>query len=163
MRWKRGFFRIWIALATIWVLSTASFAYVDITSTGRLPGGDQKCWDRLALWPDGKSFGPWDLFDEPDSEENIAINKKNGEWQPESIKARNEWRAAVTQKLWDCEARLPVITRAGLLWADYHSSIEKYSAVGLLPPITLFAIGMAFIWVVKGFSRDEAKHSADVD
>jgi hypothetical protein len=84
LSWKRGFLRVWAVPAIIWVTFFGWREY-SIQRWWAAPSSGE-CWDRLAKWPDGKPFGPWDDFSDfsPGSAETAEADR---------------WRELVRQRL----------------------------------------------------------------
>jgi hypothetical protein len=112
-----------------------------------------ECWDKLAKWPDGQPFTVDDSWaDEYDAESNVEINRKVHAWAADSIPERNKWRAAIRQKLRDCEGGAPVTQRLSLKVSRIWSSLEDSLPILLLPPLALLIAGFIVRWVAKGFT-----------
>jgi hypothetical protein len=149
--WARGFFRAWTVAALLWVLFIGWNQYAGARwSDSVQTNGD--CWDRLAVWPDGRPFNEFDILGyEVDTPANAEINRKNRAWSADSIRARNQWRDETLQKLKACEARWSIIKRAELIIGDHITDLAFAFGVILLPPIILLAFGGIFGWIINGF------------
>jgi hypothetical protein len=162
LNWSRGFFRAWAVFALAWVCLAGWWWYeyankapwLDWTN---IQVGDD-CWVRFAKWPDGQPFANnfFEIFDdEIDVPSNIELNKKNNAWAADSIRERNKWRAAVRQKLNDCEtdaeATLPIVQRFSLKVTRNWPDLKELFFLVLLPPLALFFVGWIFGWIMRGF------------
>lgn len=136
LKWGRGFFRAWAALAMLWILISGWNVYNNWTTHPDAARAEE-CWDRLAKWQDGKPFdNGWNYWDT---------------YKPESSdeKEKNQWRAEIRRKLAECEAPTSVLEKwqAELVSSD---AVDALSRV-LLPPIALLIAGCIFGWIATGF------------
>jgi hypothetical protein len=136
LSWKRGFLRIWTVLAIMWITFFGWREY-SIQWWWAAPSSGE-CWDRLAKWPDGKPFGPWDDF--PDFPPGLA----------ETAEA-DQWRELVRQRLRACEDAKPLVERLSGRVADNFSGLKDSLLLILLPPFGLLLFGYCVGWVAKGF------------
>jgi hypothetical protein len=141
MAWGRGFFRLWVVLAVIWI-AVVSWTRYPLGYWGMDIRHDDGCSERFGHWPDGKAFEhPWDIYPEyPTS--------------PDALD-RNRWREATAQKIQDCHAAslasLPVARRREMMIEDNWADVSFSLALIFLPPIALSALSGVFRWVVAGF------------
>jgi hypothetical protein len=152
INFKRGLFRIWLALSLAWIGLTGWKEYYNKPwNMDWGPGwrvGDE-CWDRLAKWPDGTPYnhddGVWAAFNEYLSP---------GESDP-VIEKRNQWRETVRQKLRECEAAKeaarPIAQRISLTATRVLVSVGDSLRVIFLPPVALLITGWVVGWIVRGF------------
>jgi hypothetical protein len=136
---RRGSFRIWIVLAIIWVTFFGWREYYTHWWWSDLAiHNSRECWERLARWPDGKPFGPWD--DAPDTPPGST----------ETTEA-DRWREVVRQKLTACEDAKPIGERLNGWVADNYTSIRDSILLIVLPPFGLLLVGCSICWIDSGF------------
>jgi hypothetical protein len=135
MAWRRGFFRLWVVLAVIWI-AVVGWTQYPLGHWGMKIRTDGDCWERFAHWPDGKAFDEWDTYhDSPDGHSDT-----------------DRWRDAAAQKILGCQAAsLPVTRRIEMMIEDNWADVGFSLALILLPPLSLLALGGIFRWVVAGF------------
>jgi hypothetical protein len=152
--WQRGFLRLWIALAVVWIGLSGWYQYVN--KPWNQDWGpfntNSRCWDALAVWPDSQRMAPWDVLgNELDTPANIEANKRNHEWAADSIPERNRWAESVRQKLEKCQSQEPLAYRTSLLINRIWLSLNDTLPIILLPPMFLFVLGYVVAWIIRGF------------
>jgi hypothetical protein len=148
MNWKRGFFRVWILFAVVWV----GFASSELRSKPYYPpsfisydsgGFIQKVGD---IGPDADQLNQLrnsgklravTLTDFPEIKFFIPASEPNPE---RLIKSNNLYKFA-------SDARSVVFKE------HFKYQLSNFFWVGLLVPITLLLIGIAIGWALGGFKR----------
>jgi hypothetical protein len=139
MNWRRGLWRIWLAVTVLWI-ACSSWAAGPIDRFHRLsdpvrfsvenvehefPGDMEPNLIKTAIaeWikqqRDAKAKNYFDRFDEPP--DKIA-NRIVGNYQPRSV----------------------------------LSILRDWAGLALLPPAVLLALGSLIFWALRGFGRDQA-------
>jgi hypothetical protein len=172
VRWKHGFFRLWIVLTMMWAGTIVWREYREQTNNAASPTyyspvrTSGACWARFAKWSDGTSFSDWDAAGFYDI-------------RTETIE-RSKQRPRIIQAIKDCQDRETSSSRSDFDKWDYHVldwkppeegqywkpsglalapqqttgnfliSVAKAALpLALLPPLTILMIGCVFAWVIR--------------
>jgi hypothetical protein len=109
--------------------------------------GDQhpECRDRLGFWPDGSRMSEEVLSEVRDIVDGI-IDRTNPRIKTPDEVALEEWARDIREKIASCEeAQWLPIEKANAIREDRIRLV----AFALLPPITIFLLGAATLWVRK--------------
>jgi hypothetical protein len=130
----------------LFLLALAGIGYVGLQWQTWSSPAEGNCWSRLAKWPDGQPFSIFDVFEQDNTRDNMALNKANDAWAAESILTRNQWVALTRQKLVACEtggAIFSLVGQPNSAWGSLRNSL-----IGLLlPPLMI----LMMVWVARGF------------
>ncbi|MEQ1941474.1 hypothetical protein ABMA32_03530 [Mesorhizobium sp. VNQ89] len=173
MRWRRGFFRIWVLLSILWLIVVGVFAYQPIV--------DPYVRERVFFYSFTDKPGPWVKY-----AAKAELNRRNGidpELQPVSFETYSDGyrmledgRASGDLQVVNAKSEpnftlyvskgtgkdeisrqldevLPIakelkqrsISRSRL------EAIQATLASALIPPIALLGIGWAAAWAISGF------------
>ena len=134
MNWSRGFFRVWVVIACLWIGAASVISYSDwqrsLSREREIQRQPQPSPAAIKSAPPVQSMsedGPWKDYPivapenrKPDPFERIAA----------------EDRAAETAQ-WVAQWR-------------WHL-VETYLYAGLLPPLALLGAGLVIRWIARGF------------
>jgi hypothetical protein len=131
MNWSRGFFRLWIAIACLWVGVAATILYQE--------------WQRQDLYEVLQSIQP---TTSPKEEVTLQVQAEPAESELDKLSTvvrphyvePNRYGRSVTQ----ADRRAEDFERRRHL-------IEAYICAGLLPPLALLGAGMVIRWIARGF------------
>ena len=134
MRWGRGFFRVWVFVAVLWI---SAAVYLNGPKTYEMPWATPKYkftdynWPRLPPLILDLSRSPTEISAEIDAWQKP---KRLYVDAPELEKERDKILA-----IFNTKRRLEMQT-AMSAWLDT-----------LIPPLVLLALGLCIVWIVRGF------------
>lgn len=153
--WRTGFFRLWCAVALLWVIFIVSISaegfitpYVAPKSLSAIDPVDKK----TGLY---KESGPWSFY-----------QKQNGEAKIMEIDGLIGWEIYVPTNVSDenldkiANAAHKQITEyiAERQKASRYSVLRSISLAAILPPLCLLMFGVIVSWVIRGFSVRNITH-----
>lgn len=148
--WRRGFFRIWLVLAILWVAfallvqgSNVFNPYVPGKIVATPAGGTVQTWDRYGEqqrnFDEGVAAGALQTT-QIGSDSFLLYTRKDIE------PARLEERVAEAQRIVDDYVANETTRRRS-------SSILPLLCLAFIPPFIVFVLGAAIAWALSGFRR----------
>src|SRR5215472_4479207 len=154
MNWKRGLFRLWVAVSAVWLVIVAVFSYGQIVSPDIQPhtyvllnaNSDihefNIFYDTGFQLPSDFKLAEQTRIDFPNNVILFAANNIPSD----VLKTRSQSFYEQYVKPRDTE----------LATARWHT-LGFASAVGLLPPLALILFGLVIGWIVRGFRSTAQK------
>ena len=128
MNWSRGFFRLWVAIACLWIGATTAFFYLE--------------------WLEQRWYEA-PIVSVPVAEEKTRPTVKAGS-EDRWSEAAPVAEATGNRRETDTDRRAEVARQRRLF-------MERYICAGLLPPLGLLGAGLVIRWIFRGFVRHEEK------
>ncbi len=144
MNWRHGTLRLWIAASALWILAVFALAWPVVTPVVQA-AIDANPFDALASLPvecryargtsgvDYQAAGPLCFYEEAAFRKLYPDNKR-------------EWIDIMTEQH----------EMLGLSYSPPPQPwplVLRWSLLGVLPPIGVFALGLLVLWVARGFRR----------
>jgi hypothetical protein len=144
MNWTRGLFRLWVVASILWAIGIA------LTAIGGWPAYSEH---KYYAWNSATSeFKAVDWRDDYETEKSIAAGEVSAVDNPEGFTIVIAKDLQTNQAMKDAVLKV----RASVA-SEYPLRIGSYLFAGagfaIVPPILLLLIGMAIIWVARGFWR----------
>lgn len=128
---RRGLFRIWVVLTTIWIVSAAVYLKDDLTADTWVPG------TKLFEFRDQR--GKFNVFARDESGAEKLRDQFLGEW----FHYKGVWKI-------EDVIRLDEVT-------PYWDVRLKALAWVLVPPILILLIDLVMCWIIAGFKTGEER------
>jgi hypothetical protein len=152
INWKRGFFRVWLALSLAWI-SLILFAVAPPTQDGKI------------LWTEPETFtvklGTEDItYKTTDTDAAIKadLQRRIDQHNAEIDAREKNHKLSAEEFLNDAEAKWSMSEWQVIRETPVHT-VANELAMLCGPPALLFVIGAVFIWIARGFSGTKGKVS----
>jgi len=152
MNWRRGLFRLWLALSALWLSIIAVLFYAQVVSPYIEP--------QAYILRDDSDSGFLQLDNVSDSNDQdfkaayqIEIEFPN----KVTLFAKDDTPKPVLDTQSKSFYERYVKPRDAELTTARWQSLERASATGLLPPLALIPLGLVIGWIVSGFKSTAQK------
>jgi hypothetical protein len=155
MRWKRGFFRLWVVISGLWIIGAVIIGWSSVadprvhgrvvrldpvTETHRITDAPVYYWSSTTpVAPQGFQTVLIEL-------EGTRYGFQFPEGTVPNL-GESDWVKSVVEDAHDDKQRR--------LQEKQIGNILTLLMAAILPPVTILAIGGAFAWAISGFSRKE--------
>ncbi len=161
---ERGLFRAWVFISILWIIAVGAMAYLTIPDEVRLGR-----WQYLQRLKEGRTISEidwnryYESFRSPSEEKadvqfdpveyyyQESLDKDVEEGHMKRIKVGNESIVYLRPQLTNEDFEYVIDAFWHQRWWRYFKA-SQYWALGILvPPIGLFVLGWALLWVGRGF------------
>lgn len=154
MRWRRGFFRLWVAVAALWLAGVGAVAVVTYANPSPYIGDQVYYLRPESLEPE--EFGAFsqegrDMEALRNSGEVVLV-RMEGYSEVRFYAASTLPQASISIGA-DAIAAKVNAKRASLVDASRRSVLSWAPQVMLVPPLVLLALGATIGWILSGFRQ----------
>jgi hypothetical protein len=150
MNWRRGLFRLWLAVSALWLIIVAVLFYPQAVSPYIEPRA-------YILTDDLKFFELDNVSDSEDRDFKAAYQTEVEFPNKVTLFAKDDTPKPVldtqSKSFYEQHVKPREVELATARW----QSLERASATGLLPPLALLLLGLVIGWIVSGFKSPAQK------
>ena len=150
MNWKRGLFRLWLAISGLWLIIVAVFFYPQVVS----PYIEPRVY---ILTEDLKFFELDKVSDSEDLDFKAAYQTEIEFPNKVTLFAKHDTPKPVLDTQSKNFYEQHVKPRETELATARRQSLELASAAGVLPPLALLLLGLVIGWIMRGFKSTAPK------
>jgi len=150
MNWKRGFFRLWLAVSAFWLIIVAVLFYPQVVSPYIEP--------QAYILRDDSGFLQLDNVSDSNDQDFKAAYQIEIEFPNKvTLFAKDDTPKPVldtqSKSFYEQHVKPREVELATARW----QSLERASATGVLPPLALLLVGLVIGWIVSGFKSTAQK------
>ncbi len=150
MNWRRGLFRLWLAVSALWLIIVAVLFYPQVVSPYIEP--------QVYILTDDSSFLQLDNVSDSNDQDFKTAYKIEIEFPNKvTLFAKDDTPKPVLDTQSKSFYERYVKPRDAELTIARWQSLERASATGLLPPLALILLGLVIGWIVSGFKSPAQK------